>query len=56
MTEYKSWNNYPKVEPQRRCPDMSKTVALTKYSCQFTLEKAATNYANWALKIKKQDV
>tara|TARA_X000000950_G_C13769108_1_gene600180 strand:+ start:4 stop:1044 length:1041 start_codon:yes stop_codon:yes gene_type:complete len=48
--------NYPQSEPQRRCPDMSKTVALTKYSCQFTLKKAATNYANWALKIKKQDV
>ena len=43
--------NYPQSEPQRRCPDMSKTVAITKYSCQFSLKKAASNYAEWAFKI-----
>ena len=43
--------NYPQSEPQRRCPDMSKTVAITKYSCHFNLKDAAKNYSAWAMNI-----
>ena len=38
---------YPSNEPLRRCPDITKSVDITKYTPKISLEEGLKNMYDW---------
>ena len=40
-------NNYPQVEPQRRCPDIKKLISEFKYKNNVSINDAIVRFYRW---------
>tara|TARA_Y100001935_G_C17030134_1_gene372101 strand:- start:325 stop:603 length:279 start_codon:yes stop_codon:yes gene_type:complete len=41
-------NNYPKVEPQRRCPDISKIKSELNFKNKVSIQDAIRRFYKWS--------